>query len=184
MCRTDSCPIVLTAKFVTALVKIAENNSSSNRNCLHMSHLSLTLTLTQEVYPAQGSPNWASLGTHITVVCLTESTSSYNTAVETSEMACCDAEHGADAFEHDPALADCCRRDLREQAHVQRIKSTLLAHDVTTERLKLAENAYVKDLSAAPCLDTSDRDSLDSDSGDDGKCFLVSSNFYARHALP
>ena len=108
-----------------------------------------------------------------TSVHLTQNTNCYSMTAETPKVACCDGLQGADAFEHDPALADCCRRDLREQAHVQRVKKTLLEHDVTTQRLKLAESAFLRDPLARPCLDDSDRDSLESDNEDGGKCLSL-----------
>jgi len=45
----------------------------------------------------------------------------------------------------DPALQACCQRDLREQAHVARVKQQLLAHDRTDERRLLAERAVRRD---------------------------------------
>jgi hypothetical protein len=68
----------------------------------------------------------------------------------------------------DPTLADCCRRDLKEQAYVERVKQKLLEHDVTTVRSDLAHSAFVRDPACAPAaLGDSDQDSLLTDSEDE-----------------
>ena len=63
--------------------------------------------------------------------------------------------------DHDPTLADCCRRDLQEQKYIERVKQTLLEHDVTAVRSQLAHSAFVRDPSSAPAPEQdSDQDSL------------------------
>ena len=41
----------------------------------------------------------------------------------------------------DPALADCCRRDLLEQAFVERVRAQLSAVDPTVRRTELSRAA-------------------------------------------
>ncbi|KAK9825410.1 hypothetical protein WJX81_002679 [Elliptochloris bilobata] len=50
-----------------------------------------------------------------------------------------------DELATDPALQDCCRRDLQEQAYVARVKAELLAHDRTDERRLAADEAVRRD---------------------------------------
>lgn len=73
-----------------------------------------------------------------------------------------------DFADQDPTLADCCLRDLKEQAYVNRVKRCLLEHDVTSLRLNLAHCAFVREPAG---LDQVDRNSLliDSDEGDQGR---------------
>lgn len=87
-------------------------------------------------------------------------------------MACTDAcwEPDSDCLlEDDPTLADCCRRDMEEQKHVQHIKRTLLSHDRTDIRTKVAQNAFLRDPNdeAAARLGEEESDSLVTDSDED-----------------
>lgn len=89
-------------------------------------------------------------------------------------MACTDAcwEPDSDCLlEDDPTLADCCRRDMEEQKHVQHIKKALLSHDRTDMRTKVAHNAFLRDpndeAAAAAGLREEDIDSLITDSDED-----------------
>ena len=65
-------------------------------------------------------------------------------------------------------MADCCRRDLKEQAYVERVKQKLLEHDVSTLRSQLAHSVFLRDPACAPAaLGDSDQDSLLTDSEDE-----------------
>ncbi len=87
-------------------------------------------------------------------------------------MACTDAcwEPDSDCLlEDDPTLADCCRRDIEEQKHVQHIKKALLNHDRTDVRTKIAHNTFLRDPNgeAAAGLREDEIDSLDTDDDED-----------------
>ena len=64
----------------------------------------------------------------------------------------------------DPALQDCCRRDLKEQAYVARVKRELLAHDRTDTRKLIADQVVRHDFESR-C--SGDADSLASGSDED-----------------
>ena len=65
---------------------------------------------------------------------------------------------------NDPALQDCCRRDLKEQAYVARVKKALLAQDRTDMRTLVADQAVRHDFEAR-CA--GDADSLASGSDEE-----------------
>ena len=65
---------------------------------------------------------------------------------------------------------------MQEQKYIERVKQTLLEHDVTTVRSHLAHSAFLRDPTGAPAHEEdSDQDSLltGSDEDDKGLCCLT-----------
>jgi hypothetical protein len=85
--------------------------------------------------------------------------------------ACCEPDQGC-LLEVDPALADCCRRDLLEQAYIANLKQTLCSADRTDDRINVGREAFVRDVAEAGRRHKLDTDSLASDSEehDPGVC--------------
>lgn len=79
---------------------------------------------------------------------------------------CCEPD-SACLLDDDPTLADCCRRDLQEQAYNSRLTEKLSALDRSNHRIKLAQQAYVHNGQEVILPDDFDKDSLASDSEDD-----------------
>lgn len=61
----------------------------------------------------------------------------------------------------DPTLQDCCRRDLKEQAYVENVKSKLLSVDRVDQRTKLAKG-IVKQVVPREASQVGDDDGSDS----------------------
>lgn len=85
-------------------------------------------------------------------------------------IACCETDASSRAHDHfdDPTLADCCLRDLKEQAYNQRITQRLRESDVSECHQRLKAGVIVLDLKGAP-QQVSDVDSLATDSDDEGE---------------
>eukprot|EP00884_Botryococcus_braunii_P013703 jgi/Botrbrau1/22333/Bobra.0002s0012.1 len=89
-------------------------------------------------------------------------------------MACCDThDEIADELTElalDPTLQDCCRRDLKEQAYVERVKSKLLAVDRVDQRTNLARGVIKqvrsREKSQLGIHDQSDSDLSETDDAD------------------
>ena len=89
--------------------------------------------------------------------------------------ACCGQSGQTDdvcGLNDDPTLAACCLRDLKEQAYVSRVKATLLQHDHTDARSKLAQVVLAQHVVPAAAFEI-DRDSLVTDSDEDNRGELL-----------
>lgn len=73
----------------------------------------------------------------------------------------------------DPALADCCRRDLKEQAATAKIIKRLNDCDISASRQRL-EAAVIRRQPWDNFSHDSEIDSLATDSDDEGDCFSAS----------
>ena len=82
---------------------------------------------------------------------------------------CCETDtslHAHDHF-HDPTLADCCLRDLKEQAYNQQILQRLTECDVSEYRQRMEAGVIRHGPQDIP-EQVSDVDSLATDSDDEG----------------
>ncbi len=84
--------------------------------------------------------------------------------------ACCETDAAPHMHDHldDPTLADCCLRDLREQAHTERLIQRLTDVDVSEARQRLKAGVISREPQHIPEHD-SDIDSLATDSDDEGE---------------
>ena len=85
---------------------------------------------------------------------------------------CCetsDVSHDTDHLHlDDPTLADCCRRDFKEQAYNSRVRERLRQCDISEVRQRLGAEVIKQQISDTP-ESTSDVDSLVTDSEDEGQ---------------
>ena len=85
--------------------------------------------------------------------------------------ACCKtnaAPHVCEEFFDDPTLADCCRRDLREQAHNERLVNRLKECDISEARQRVEAAVIGRHPEDIP-EHGSEVDSLATDSDDEGE---------------
>lgn len=86
--------------------------------------------------------------------------------------ACCatnDVSHDIDHLHlDDPTLADCCRRDLKEQAYSSRVRERLKQCDISEVRQRVSAGVLKQQIPHSPD-GTSDVDSLVTDSEDEGR---------------
>ena len=86
--------------------------------------------------------------------------------------ACCatnDVVHDTDHLHlDDPTLADCCRRDLKEQAYNSRVRERLRQCDISEVRQRVSAGVIKQQIQESPDS-ASDVDSLVTDSEDEGQ---------------
>ncbi|GHP12024.1 hypothetical protein PPROV_001075100 [Pycnococcus provasolii] len=90
--------------------------------------------------------------------------------------ACCGAGLDEDDFESDPTLAECCRRDLRDQRDAARLRSLLDGEDVSkayvrtrNDVLGLTANQYSADVEESSDFSTDDDGDGDDDAAEMAK---------------
>ncbi len=82
---------------------------------------------------------------------------------------CCETDvPNADDHFDDPTLADCCLRDLKEQAYNQKLTHRLKQCDVSESRQRLEAGVIRHGVQDMP-QQASDVDSLATDSDDEGE---------------
>ena len=84
--------------------------------------------------------------------------------------ACCEADISLHTHDHfdDPTLADCCLRDLKEQAYNERLLERLRRCDVSEAHQRMEAGVFRRELQDIP-EQASDNDSLATDSDDEGE---------------
>ena len=85
--------------------------------------------------------------------------------------ACCKAKaapHAHDEFLDDPTLAECCRRDLKEQAHKERLVNRLRKCDISEAHQRVEAAVIGRHPEDVP-ENGSEVDSLATDSDDEGE---------------
>ena len=84
--------------------------------------------------------------------------------------ACCETDTSFHTHDHfdDPTLANCCLRDLKEQAYNQQLLERLRECDVSETHQRLKAGVIRRDFQEIP-EQASDIDSLATDSDDEGE---------------